>query len=156
MSEINPLKWASLPPAAQIKLQALQASLERYVTEMAPSKRMSEEKGMELQMSLWSAIKRALQLDGSEFIAHYSEILSTIQQHRRTGAFNEKYVYRYFESLPLPQRERRNFERMLNLMLTTCDPATRQLTLRQIDMRTALGGFEQEAIRQRVTAFYSL
>lgn len=153
-NQINPVKWAALPPEAQINLEALQRKLDLYLAEMTPGKPLEAERGMEMQLQLWKAIKDALKKEGSEFVAHYSTLLQTVHAHRRTGAFNERYVYRYFQNLRMPAAERRNFERMLNLMLTTADPSTRRLALRQINLPTTLSGFEDEGVRQRVTDYY--
>ncbi len=122
---------------------------------MAPGKPINTADGVNMQMMLWNTIKQMLNREGSEFVLHYSEFLRFIREHRK-GAFSERYLYRFFEYLRLSSEERANFERLLNLMVITCDPAMRQLALRQVDLRSSLAGLPSEAQRQKIAAFYEL
>ncbi|MNL90183.1 hypothetical protein D3C87_2210500 [compost metagenome] len=65
-------------------------------------------------------------------------------------------MYRYFAEMSMNSTARRNFDRMLNLLCATCDPATRRMGLQQVDLAATLAGFRDGAIQQRVTEFYSL
>lgn len=146
---------ANLPPAAQINFQAHQERLNQYVTRMAPGVPITTQEGVNMQMLLWNTIKQMLNREGSEFVLHYSEFLRYIREHRK-GAFAERYLYRFFEHLRLSATERTNFERLLNLMVITCDPAMRQLALRQVDLRSSLAGLTSDSQRQKIAAYYEL
>lgn len=156
MSQINPLEvLAALPPEARINFEAHQQRLADYVAGMAPGKPLTNEAGVAFQMSLWNSIKIMLAKQGSEFVLHYSEMLKTIRENRR-GAFSERHLFRFFEYLRISSEDRRNFERLLNLMVVTCDPGLRQLALRQVDMRSSLSGLKSEQQRQNICAYYAL
>lgn len=152
---LSQMAVATLPPTALINIQAHNDRLEEYVRVMAPSRPTSSKEGAAAQRMLWHAIKLMLTRDGNEFVHHFSETLRVIRENRK-GAFSERYVYRFFDQLDLPADDRRNFERMLNLMLHTCDPTTRMLSMRQVDLRSSLSGLRDERQRQKVSAYYAL
>ena len=146
---------AALPPAARINFETHQQRLQDYIDKMAPGKPVSTQDGIAAQMGLWNLIKLMLTRESNEFVLHYGYLLNTIREHRR-GVFSERHLYRFFEHLKMSAEDRTNFTRLLNLMVTTCDPSMRQLAMRQVDLRTALSGLRSESQRQRVAAFYEL
>lgn len=150
------LTQAAKPTVEQQNMMALQERLARYIETMAPGKPVDEELGGQMQMSLWSTIKFVLDKSGSEFVSLYSELLRIVHEHRK-GVFSPRYVFRFAGSTRLNQNERRNFERMMNLIMATCDPSSRMIALRQINMHTTLSGFAHEPKKQqRIAGFYSI
>lgn len=146
---------AALPPAKIFSLQSLQDRLALYLKHMAPGVPVDANKGAEHQQALWSTIKYVLSKKESEFVALYAELLKTAAEHRN-GAFGPKYLYRFFDIIQLSSTERRNFERMLNLIYATAVPSTRQMTLRQIDFHTTFKGFPDPQIQEKIAGFYSV
>jgi hypothetical protein len=146
---------AALPPAARINFETHQQRLQDYIDKMAPGRPVSTQEGTSAQVGLWNTIKLMLTREGSEFVLHFGYMLDQIRQHRK-GAFGERHLYRFFEYITLSPDDRTNFTRLLNLMVTTCDPSMRQLAMKQVDLRTALSGLRSEAQRQRVAAYYEL
>lgn len=145
----------SLPPTAHINFEAHKQRLENYVKTMAPGKPISKEECINQQMALWNSIKTMLNCEGNEFVLFYSHMLQIIKENRK-GAFSERYLYRAMEFVRLTSEDRTNFMRLLNLMLTTCDPMMRQLAMRQVDLRTSLAGLRSESQRQKIMAYYTL
>lgn len=141
--------------STETSLMALDERIGDYVSHMQPSKPISSEEGVRQQTALWNAIKYVLGKTEGEFVAVYARLLEHVLEHRKT-VFNERYVYRFFEHLRLSPNERRNFERMVNLMLATCDPKSRRLSLRQVNLPTTLAGFADNALQQRVIGFYTI
>lgn len=146
---------ATLSDQAQVNVQAHMQRLEEYVKVMAPGRPTSTVEGAAAQRTLWHALKLMLTRDGNEFVHHYSETLRVIHENRN-GCFHARYVFRFLDSVNLTPSDRNNFERLLNLMIRTCDPATRQLAMRQVDLRTSLSGLSDERQRQKVVAYYAL
>lgn len=138
-----------------IKFQLIIDRLQDYADKMAPNKAPGAAEGKAQQLSLWKTILMVLQLEGTEFVKAYGTLLAFVNEHRN-GALNERYYYRWFPELAISAADRRNFDRMLNLMVATCDPATRRLGLQQVDLVSSVAGFRDGAIQQRVTEFYSL
>lgn len=151
MSEEN----VHVPPSpAEVSMMGLKERLTQYITEMKPGRPIDSKHGAVMQTTLWNAIRFVLGHDGSTFVALYSELLKTIAEHRR-GVFDERYVYRFFSDLRMSSPERRNFERMLNLLLCTCDPRTRHLGLKQVSLRSVLAGLDSK-VQERVAGYYQL
>lgn len=156
MSFFNPQELLSgLPETAHINFEAHKERLEGYATAMAPGKPVSVQEGVNFQMQLWNAIKMMLNCEGNEFVLHYSEMLRVIKENRKK-AFSERHLYRFMEHVRMTSDDRTNFMRLLNLMLTTCDPQMRALSMRQVDLRTSLAGLRSESQRQKIQAYYSL
>jgi hypothetical protein len=147
---------ASVPGASELVLiDALEQRLKNYLAAMGPSKPIDGPQGALQQAQLWQTIKWVLTKERGEFTILYGKLLEIIAANRQ-GSFHERNAYRFFDQLKLSTPERRNFERMLNLMLTTCDPRTRALSMRQVDLRRVLEGFTDNAIHQRIVGFYEV
>lgn len=138
-----------------VSLMALDERLKDYIEKMHPSTPVATDEGVRQQTALWNAFRFVLGKTDGEFVAVYARLLEHILAHRKT-VFHERYVYRFFEHLRLSPTDRRNFERMLNLVLVTCDPKTRRLSLRQVNLHASLAGFADNALQQRVIGFYSV
>ncbi|MCO6704931.1 hypothetical protein [Streptomyces sp. CHB9.2] len=138
-----------------LTLTILANQLAEYAKTMHPSQPMTATIGKTQQTILWRTIDAILKLEGAEFIKGYTMLLAFVNENR-DGALNERYIYRYFADLTMPNNDRKNFNRILNLLSATADPATRRLGLEQADLAASLAGFRDGAIQQRVTEFYSL
>jgi len=138
-----------------LTLTILANQLADYAKAMHPSQPMTAIEGKTQQTILWRTIDAILKLEGPEFIKGYTMLLAFVHENR-SGALNDRYIYRYFADLTIPNNDRKNFNRMLNLLSATADPATRRLGLEQADLTASLAGFRDGAIQQRVTEFYSL
>lgn len=155
-TEPGVMHQASVPGAAELILvDNLLNRLKNYAAALKPGRPLDGPQGAIHQTFLWQTIKWVLSKDRGEFAMLYAELLNFILQHR-TGVFSERYVFRFFDQLRMTTPERRNFERMLHLMLSTCDPKSRQIALRQIDFKTTLQGFPDNAVHQRVVGFYQV
>ena len=130
------------------------ANLDEYKQEMMPGKAHSTDEGAALQTKLYRTILSILRMKGSNFTRMWSELLDFVHQNRDT-LFNEKYVHRYFQNLSMQNGERKNFERILNLLIATSDPATRSRASEQVDIDATMEGFNDPDMHQRVSEYYS-
>lgn len=138
-----------------LKLTIIQANLDEYTKNMGPGQVVTATVGKVQQTALWRTIEQVLKLEGPEFLKGFELLLAWVAQNR-TYALNDKNVYRFFGELSLSDVDRKNFNRLLNLLVATCDPATRLLGLQQVDLTATLEGFRNGAIQQRVAEFYSI
>lgn len=138
-----------------LKLTIIQANLDEYTKNMGPGQVVTATVGKVQQTALWRTIEQVLKLEGPEFLKGFELLLAWVAQNR-SYAMNDKNVYRFFGELSLSEVDRKNFNRLLNLLVATCDPATRLLGLQQVDLTSTLAGFRNGAIQQRVTEFYSI
>lgn len=141
--------------SSELNLQAHRERLQEYVAAMKPGRPITVSEGITQQRKLWNCLILTLQQKNEDFVSHYAEFLNVIHTHRQ-GVFHERYVYRFMSELPLTVDELSTFKRMLNLLLRTCDPRDRHITLRQIDLRTTLSSLHNEQQRQNVMSFYEL
>jgi hypothetical protein len=132
----------------------LEENLNEYLEKMTPGRAHHGNEGELLQLKLYRTIQTILRLEGSEFTTAFGWLLSVVNSNRQ-GVFNERYIYRYFDAINLTNPERRNFERVINMLITTCNPATRTLSLKQVDIDATMQGFKSPLMHQRVTAFYT-
>lgn len=145
---------ASVPGVSEmIKDDNLKTRLTAYSEMMAVGRPTTVEEGSLQQLNLWNTVKWVLGLEGGDFVRCYSKLLEFVLENRK-GIFSERYAYRFFDSLKMSSSERKNFERIMNLLLTTCDPKTRALAMKQIDMRSTLSGLTDPLMQQRIAGFY--
>lgn len=134
-------------------MSTLELGLSDYIETMTPGRSHSGNVGPITQIKLYRLLQMVLRQEGSVFSKLYGKVLSEVAANRK-GVFNERYLFRYFDNLNLPINDRKNFERLLNLIITTCEPATRSNTIKQVDLDMTLAGFKDGNIQQRVNAFY--
>ncbi len=144
----------STPSTTDINSQSLADRLAEYANVMAPPKPVASPAGVQAQTGLWRTIQFVLRTKDAEFIALYSQRLAFVLEHRKK-LFHELYVFRFFDELKLPRVERKAFERMVHLMITTCDPRTRQFSLKQVNLPGILDAMPDHLAAQRLQGFYS-
>lgn len=141
----------------ELALEVIQQNLEDYITMMAPGRSHRGTEGPIQQVKLYRTVQMVLRQKGSTFHRAFGYLLDFVNQHRK-GAFNELYIYRYFDSrqmkTSLPAGERKKFERILNLLITTCNPKTRSKTMEQVDIDATMESFRGPEMHQRVLGFY--
>jgi hypothetical protein len=152
---IDPQAMALLPLLQRTNLAALVDRLDDYVSAMGPGMPVDPRQGGSRQAALWNLIKGVLRAKPEEFTLQYSELLAVIHRHRTT-VFSERYAFRFFNELKLASTERVNFERVLNVLLATCNPQTRRVAFRQVDIKNSLRSMNDEALIERVLAYYML
>jgi hypothetical protein len=150
-----PLKVDVKAQQADLKLQLIVDRLQQYAEAMAPNKVLTVAIGKAQQLSLWTAIQQTLKLEGAEFIRAYGVLLDFFAEHRTT-IFNDKYIYRNFAEAAISANEKKIFNRMLHLLVATCDKATRRLGLEQVDLEKTLADIRDTGIQQRVAEFYQI
>lgn len=140
---------------ANIQFQLIIDRLQDYATTMAPNAAVSAANGKAQQLNLWRVIQQVLKLEGSDFIKGYTLLLDFVAKHRNAH-FSDRYIYRFFGDMAVSAIDRKNFNRLLNLMVATCDRATRRLGLEQVDLIRTLSEIRDSAVQQRITEFYQI
>lgn len=141
----------------EISLEIIEQNMREYVDAMRPGRALRENEGAMNQVKLYRTVQMVLRQKGSNFQRAYGFLLNFVHEHRKS-VFNEMYVFRFFDSREmrssLPSGERRRFERILNLLLTTCNPSTRAKSLEQVDIDATMESFKDPEMHQRVLGFY--
>lgn len=132
----------------------LTLSLNDYCKNMMPGVSHVDGGGAVQQVKFFRVVQVVLRKKGSEFNKEFTQLLAFVHAHKDT-LFNERYAYRFFESIKISLGERKNFERILNLLITVCDPTLRSRTLTQVDVDGTMIGFKDNEMHQRVLGFFS-
>lgn len=138
-----------------LSLKVLQDSIDTYVKKMSPGVPHVGDEGSKQQAALYRIIQNVFNLQGKDFIDGMNVVLETVKEHRK-DAFNERYVFRYMNEVKLTATERKNFERVVNLFLVTCDKTDRKQNLKQIDLSYTVEGYSDPSLIQKLTEFYSM
>lgn len=149
------VKAAAAKAREGLTAKVVEEGLNEYIAKMTPGVPHTGEDGPKAQTAFFRIIQSIFRQSGKDFIESYSLLLDTVAKHRNT-VFNERYVYRYMSEVRLTNTERKNFERILNLFLVTCDKASRKQHLKQVDLNYTVEGFNDTALIQKLTEFYSM
>lgn len=131
----------------------VQDGLDAYINGMKPGRSHQPNEGVTLQTQFYRLIQNIMRMDGQDFVKFWGELLAAVNENI-DGVFSERYVYRYVNMMTIPPNDRKNFERIINLLITTANPATRKAAYKQVDLEATLVGFGSAEIHQRVAAFY--
>jgi hypothetical protein len=127
-----------------------------YIKTMHPRRPNTTTEVLQQQTALYRALTTLInKVEGEEFTRAWSWLLEQFVLYRQ-GVFAEKYVFRGFEDITLNEADRKAFQRLLNLVKATCDPRSRAVTLKQIDLTKTLELGVTEPGRQRVLQFYGV
>lgn len=152
---LTPQQLATLPITQRINLEALIDRLEAYADQMAPGKMIDPRDGAGCQQALWNAVRSVFMAPAAEFNLLFSELLITFHRMRGQGqVFNEMYLFRFFTHMRFNSGSARSFERIMNLLLVTCNPATRRLAVAQMDLAVELSGFNDPTVVEKVNSYF--
>lgn len=136
---------------------AVEERLTTYIETMRPGRPISVQDGVAMQLLLWNVIRLILQQEESNFVTLMTLLLNTIHENKESdrGVFSMRYVNRFMDEMRITAPERRNFNRLMNLFVTTSDPRSRMVALRQVGLQSSLAGLSSDAERMRLEAFYT-
>lgn len=145
---------AQAPDLSKISTTAKLAlmNIDEYIANMQPSKPITVENGCKNQVTLFRSITQILNHLNEDFNVVYSEMLRKVHEHSN-GVFYDANVFRFFDNISLNEKERKQFQRLLNLLKLTADPKSRQVALKQVDLGKTLEFFP-ESVKQKILTFY--
>jgi hypothetical protein len=138
-----------------MSLQFVRHNLDRYNGTMGKGVQVNEAGAAAAQGLFYSTVQRVLRLSGQEFVDGLTMILDFVHQHRTT-MFDESHSYRGVAEMQSSDRDRRNHEQLLNLIIKTSNPETRYKEAKNTNFLAALNGIVDEEIRQRVLSYYQV
>lgn len=147
---------AQIKKSGTLAQKSLVTAIENYMANMAPGKPVDPDTGVKHQYALWKTIHNLVHnAPASEFKSLWSLLLAFFNTYKE-GVFHDRYLFRFSEYWSYSNEELNGFQRVLNLINLSCDPATRAIGLRQVNLDTTLrDGFSEEA-RQRLLNFYKV
>lgn len=130
------------------------ASIEKYLSDMAPGKQVEVNAGARSQYSLWKAISYVVETAPSEEFKKLWSILLAFFEEYKDKAFHDRYVFRFSEYWMWPLTELNGLHRIINIIKLTSNAKERTKGLKQVDLDRSLAeGFSDEA-RQKLISFY--
>lgn len=137
---------------------ALLHELEEYITGMNPRKPNSVSNGRIHQVRFFRLITEIVNNLTTDFDAVFAQVLKRIDDND-AGVFDRENVYRYFDNLGtvLSKEEVLMFRNLVNFLIKTAPPKSRQAVLAQINVDATINvDVLSEPGRQRLFAFYNL
>lgn len=138
-----------------MSIQLVRQTLSDYAAGMGPGVKVTEEEAAGFQQSLYRTFVRVLNMQGREFVDGWTTILDFINNNRNT-LFTEKKANRGWSLLKMADRDRKNFEQILDLAIRTADPSTRYDKARNTNLGVALRGITSESARQLIMQYYQV
>lgn len=139
-----------------VQEQSLIAGIEGYISKMSPGIPMTGEQGIVHQFGLWNLLKRTVNNSGEkEFKKLWNIVLGFFHEYEK-GVFSERYVLRFMDQRPGSNRDLRDFQRLIDLLKLTSNPATRTVTIQAYSMDKLLETKNfTDAGKQKLVTFYS-
>lgn len=144
---------AELKKTGTASQKTLISELEAYIEKMKPGQVIENDMGARTQYSLWLTIDKLLnKIPGDEFRGAWAVLLLYFNHHKK-GVFGHNYVFRFAEHWMQSEQVLTTLQRLLNLIMVTCDYSNNQL--KKVDMRrTVEEGLTEEA-RRRILGYYN-
>jgi hypothetical protein len=138
---------------AGIEAKIIINTLKEYIVKMKPGKPIAQAEGTMLQVGFYNALLSAINNLEADFRPTMQAILALLHAHK-DGAFKETHVFRFVEHIPLSTAHRFGFRKIITLLKTLANPATRQDLLRQIHFEQVTKYGLNERGRVKLAAFF--
>lgn len=146
---------ASLSPLGQTVFYQVR----EYMDAMMPGKAIDVDTGVRNQVKLYRALDLVFnRLDDNDFKKFYPALLYLFHEYgdEANGVFGMPYVYRFPEFITLSAPERDAFNRFLNMMIVTANPANRTEAVKSLNWKYTLEQGLTEDARTRLQSFYGV
>ncbi len=129
-------------------------TFEAYIEGMRPGVPVSGEKGNQFQYTLWRALFNIIH---NAPVAQFKTLWQLVLEYFKVyhgSVFDDRYLNRFSEFWKQNRKELDGFQRLLNLIKLTANPATREQGLKQVDLDKTLSAVFSDEGRNRVISFY--
>jgi hypothetical protein len=144
---------AGLMKNASLEAKIIINTITEYIVKMKPGKPIAQKDGVMQQVGFYNALLGAINNLEADFRPTMQAILALLHHHRE-GAFKETHVFRFVEHIPLSTEHRFGFRKIITLLKTLANPATRQDLLRQIHFEQVTKYGLTERGRVKLAAFF--
>lgn len=127
---------------------------------LAYAEGMKKEGGNEAKAALYQqlllrCIARVVALRGQDFVDGWTELLKFYADHKNS-IFKPGLLYNGVAMMAVSSKQQKHFSAITTILYKTCDPATRDDQIKQIDFVIALAGLPTEESRHMVLSYYDL
>jgi hypothetical protein len=155
VERLNQLLKDYIEEELPMSLLFVKSNLDNYAVVMGKGAPVTEQGAGQAQALLYNTFSRVLRLEGRLFVDGWTMILDFVSANRNT-MFDERNSYRGVAVTTLSDRDRRNHEQLLNLVIKTANPESRYAEAVNTNFTVALDGISDEAIRQRILSYYQI
>ena len=128
----------------------------QYSKEMGPNAPMDHVRGSPKQVALYRTLMNAINNGGNDFPLMFATILRIVYELKETGAFHERFVFRYFPSMSLSKADRDAFSALIHALITLADTSGRGTVMKQIDFNKLTSYGYTDAGKQRLLSFFNM
>lgn len=129
-------------------------NIETYMAKMKPNAPIDTNHGAAAQHAFWKVILGITGAESQDVFKRLWSILLAYFNEYQNGALGDRYVYRFSEYWRHGEAELAAYQRILNILLKTRDPASRKDALAHFDMNRSLEQVFSPQARQRIVTFY--
>jgi hypothetical protein len=143
----------SLMKNCSMEARLLIDAVKDYIVKMKPGRLLTVKEGTGHQVAFYNTLRSIINDVEADFKPTMQSLLALLHHHR-DGAFRETHVFRFVEHVPLSTEHRTGHRKIVTLLKTLANPATRQTLLRQMNFDPLLRHGLTERGRQKLSAFF--
>jgi hypothetical protein len=133
--------------------QAVQKSLDDYLTIMMPGKPVDPQVGGREQYRLYKTIVNVIS-NQANFKESWNISLKSFNDNK-DGAFKDSHIFRFPDTMLGNPNDHKLFQVLINLIKLTADPVTRKEGLTKVTLARTLDAGMTEVARSNLASFYS-
>ena len=158
--ELYCIKFPEIPDNVSLTFKSIVESLKIYMKACAPNISFSTPSELDILAKRQADLANLIQLGleafvGKEFNQFWNLLLNTFYINR-DGVFKDVLVYRVTNRLPLRLEQKECFQRLLNLLLVTCNPNTREEAVKTLIFTNVLKYVTDDFHKQKILDFYKV
>ena len=158
--ELYCIKFPEIPENVSLTFKSIVESLKIYMKACAPNISFSTPSELNILAKRQADLAKLIQLGldafvGKEFNQFWNLLLDAFYINR-DGVFKDVLVYRVTNQLPLRLEQKECFQRLLNLLLVTCNPNTREEAVKTLIFTNVLKYVTDDFQKQKILDFYKV
>ncbi len=125
-----------------------------YVNDMRPRKPVQAVVGARHQVTLYRALLTIINDLEDDFQIVFATLLKLFEEHK-AGVFHDSYIFRFMDSIELPENDRRALQRLVNMLKLMAPVKGREQAIKQVNLEDSLKYGVKESGRQRILAYFN-
>lgn len=138
-------------PVETVVLSPMGQTIAKFAEVMLPTRAISPKQVATQQMEMYHAVEMVLAKKGADFFAAWKEMLGIVAEH--PVVFTDANMFRGFRDIRLAPAKRERYINLMILIMSTADPARRNIALKAINMAELLKDYPAE-VGQNIQGFY--
>lgn len=134
-------------------LASLRQKMDQYLTDMGPGVRKDEKSCVAAQMNLLYILRGTLMLEEPYFRRGMQMLMDSFSKHRN-GLLGPRMVFRYMDKLKVTPEYLKGMQALINLLMATADAGSRELALKQVDLKKVVDRIQPPEAAARLLSFY--